>query len=157
MTAAAFDAVPIVPGYLLAGPHPSQASRTAVVRACEHLLQLGVRVFIDLTLPEETSLLPDYAPLLRQAALEEKVFVRYERLPFAPGATPSPEGLEALIVGLHAEWNAGHAAYVHAVQPDERVVLFAACAARFLKRKEALLLLESLPPIQRRYAEERFG
>ncbi len=84
----------VVPGRLLAGPYPGSRERV------QHLLDLGVTYFVDLT---EAG---DYTPWLPDG-------VGYRRMPIPDFDVPSPEQMRrtlALIEGALAE---GRVVYVH--------------------------------------------
>lgn len=98
----------VMPGRLLAGEHPSGASRADSMTRLKRLLDAGVTSFLDLTEEDE---LPSYHTLLPE--LTERP-IRYRRLSITDHSIPESHGrMSDILDYLHAELAANRCVYVH--------------------------------------------
>jgi protein-tyrosine phosphatase len=99
----------VEPGVLLAGEYPGDERERAARRKLRHLLECGVRTFVDLT---EEGELTRYDDWLQAEAGARGVDVTYARCEVEDMGVPSGAEMRT-ILDLLAGASAGTAAYVH--------------------------------------------
>ncbi|WP_299028004.1 hypothetical protein [uncultured Thermanaerothrix sp.] len=104
------DSYWVVPGKLLAGEYPGGHDPEHTRQRLRALLDLGVRVFIDLTWEGEGE---PYQELLRQEATERGIEVEHIRFPIADLGIPSRTTMRAILDSIDQSLAANLGTYIH--------------------------------------------
>lgn len=116
MTGAAYpsnwlpDSYWVIPGKFRAGEYPGSHNPEHTRQRLRALLDLGIRVFIDLTWDGE---LEPYQELLRQEATERGVEAEHIRFPIAELGVPGRATMRAILDSIDHSLAANKGVYVH--------------------------------------------
>lgn len=104
------DAYWVVPALLLAGEYPGASLPSKTAARVARLLDAGITVCLDLTLPRESA---GYSETLQNTAAERGVAVEYHHLPIQDFSVPSRAAMSAILDRIDAANAAGRGVYVH--------------------------------------------
>ena len=100
----------LVHGELLAGGYPGSSDAASARKKLEAILSAGVRIFVDLTQPDE---LPPYDIVLEENARDKQLDVRYRRISIRDMDVPTVEVMQSVLSAIREEAAAGRPVYVH--------------------------------------------
>src|SRR5574340_800458 len=101
----------VLPGRLLAGEYPGDREPQKARRKLTHMLQTGVRVFVDLTHPSNS--LETYHDILREEADDLGVEVEIYEHPIEDFYTPEPLAMKAILDQIDQALLEEKTVYVH--------------------------------------------
>lgn len=101
----------VLPGRLLSGEYPGDPESQKARRRLTHLLQTGIRVFIDLTHPDND--VESYHDILREEADDLGVEVEVYSHPIVDFDIPEPLAMKAILDHIDQALLEEKTAYVH--------------------------------------------
>lgn len=100
----------VIDGALLAGEYPGDWDDARARERIGAVLDAGVRMYLDLTEPDE---LPPYRSHLEEEAAARGIEVRYERSPIPDHGVPRPEQVADILTTIKDAIASGQTVYVH--------------------------------------------
>ena len=120
-------------GLLLAGCFPGDPDQGEARKKLQGLLDAGVRVFISLQEPEETSPwgpFAPYMPLAEQLAREAGMELEHVNFPIVDLGVPTKEFMAAILEKIRQARSAGRCVYVHCWGGHGRTATVVGCWLR---------------------------
>jgi protein-tyrosine phosphatase len=121
------DAYWVVPGRLLAGPHPSGGSREATARRTLALVDAGIRCIVNLTMSQEERPGDRYEEAAREISDLLGLEVHCVRYALWDGTCPSEGAVRELLDAVDACLAGGLPVYVHCMAGLGRTGVVAGC------------------------------
>lgn len=117
----------VVPGVLLAGPHPGTGREAQVRQLLRALLAAGILLFLDLTAEGERAA---YDLLLVEESAALGVECTYVRFPVPAGGVPTPELARRVVATMSLSMSRGRPVYVHGAGSTGRTGTLVGCWLR---------------------------
>jgi protein tyrosine/serine phosphatase len=138
------DSYWLLDGQLLAGEYPGHLNEDEAKKKLRKILAAGIRSFVDLT--ETTDPLEPYEEVLQGIAAEERLDVKYRRIPIRDMWIPTEALMAEILDLIESEIASGRPVYVHCWGGIGRTGTVAGCwlVERGLSCDEALTRIMQL-------------
>ena len=121
----------IDPPRLLGGPFPGARTEDRSLERLAHLLDVGVRAFVNLQEPDEVALdgrlFPPYRPLVERLAAERAADIAFAAFPIADMDVPSDATMQSILGAIEDFAAEGRVTYVHCWGGHGRTGTVAGC------------------------------
>ncbi len=117
----------VVPGMLMAGPHPGGKTAEETVLRVQAMLRAGIRCTVNLTLSEEEKPEQRYDAIIRALAETEALDVRTVRFALFDGSCPGEAAIRELLDIVDDCIAQGRPVYVHCMMGLGRTGVMVGC------------------------------